>query len=72
MINHFTTQTIKCVCHSIRTMFRVLGMYNFDWNLDCEQASQAGKELNHIAPCDSDSNTTSDIVKVLVSHRAGS
>ena len=22
--------TINCVCHSIRSMFRVLGVYNFD------------------------------------------
>ena len=26
---YFTAHTFKCVCHSIRTMFRVLGMYNF-------------------------------------------
>ena len=26
---YFTAHTIKCVCHSIRTMFGVLGMYNF-------------------------------------------
>ena len=31
-LNHnltFSTHTINCVCHSIRSMFRVLGMYNF-------------------------------------------
>ena len=26
---YFTAHTINCVCHSIRTMFRVLGIYNF-------------------------------------------
>ena len=26
---HFTAHTINCVCHSIRSMFRVLGIYNF-------------------------------------------
>ena len=25
------TQSINCVCHSIRSMFRVLGIYNFDF-----------------------------------------
>ena len=31
-LNHdltFYAHTIKCVCHSIRSMFRVLGLYNF-------------------------------------------
>ena len=46
-------------------MEQILVTDKSNWNLDCEQASrQAGKELNHIAPCDSDSNTPSDIVKV--------
>ena len=26
---YFTAHTIKCVCHSIGTMFGVLGIYNF-------------------------------------------
>ena len=26
---YFTAHTINCVCHSIRAMFRVLGIYNF-------------------------------------------
>ena len=26
---YFTAHTFNCVCHSIRTMFRVLGVYNF-------------------------------------------
>ena len=25
----FSAHTINCVCHSIRSMFRVLGIYNF-------------------------------------------
>ena len=27
---YFTAHTFNCVCHCIRVMFRVLGMYNFD------------------------------------------
>ena len=30
MIEHFNAHTINCVCHNIRSMFRVLGIYNFD------------------------------------------
>ena len=26
---YFTAHTFKCVCHCMRVMFRVLGMYNF-------------------------------------------
>ena len=26
----FSADTINCVCHSIRSIFKVLGMYNFD------------------------------------------
>ena len=26
---YFTAHTFKCVCHCIRTMFRVLSVYNF-------------------------------------------
>ena len=26
---YFTAHTFNCVCHSIGTMFRVLGVYNF-------------------------------------------
>ena len=32
-LNHdltFYARIINCVCHSIRAMFRVLGVYNFD------------------------------------------
>ena len=31
---YFTAHTFKFVCHCIRTMFRVLGVYNFDTMLD--------------------------------------
>ena len=30
---YFTAHTFKCVCHCMRSMFRVLGMYNFDVTL---------------------------------------
>ena len=29
----FTAHTINGVCHSIKSMFRVLGIYNFGWRL---------------------------------------
>ena len=29
---YFTAHTFNCVCHCIRAMFRVLGMYNFAAN----------------------------------------
>ena len=36
-LNHdltFSAHTIKCVCHSIRSIFRVLGIYNFGKGLE--------------------------------------
>ena len=30
---YFTAHTFNCVCHSIRSMFRLLGVYNFDQSL---------------------------------------
>ena len=36
-LNHeltFSAHTINCVCHSIRSMFRVLGIYNFAQGLE--------------------------------------
>ena len=36
-LNHdltFSIHTINCVCHSIRSMFRVLGIYNFGCEKD--------------------------------------
>ena len=32
-MSYFTAHTFKCVCHCIGTMFRVLGVYNFDLGL---------------------------------------
>ena len=35
-LNHdltFSAHTINCVCHSIRSMFRVFGIYNVDYQL---------------------------------------
>ena len=32
---YFTAHTFKCVCHCRRAMFRVLGMYNFDYDQQC-------------------------------------
>ena len=34
MIYNFTAHTINCVCHIIRSMFRVLGLYNIGLNLN--------------------------------------
>ena len=33
----FCAHTINCVCHSIGTMFRVLGTYNFGEGLHSEE-----------------------------------
>ena len=44
---YFTAHTFKCVCHCIRTMFRVLGMYNFGWDTEKKVLSlitRLGKE----------------------------
>ena len=41
-LNHdltFSAHTIKCVCHSIRSRFRVLGIYNFGFSVQCSLAS---------------------------------
>ena len=41
-LNHdltFSAHTINCVCYNIRSMFRVLGIYNFDWNTKTETAN---------------------------------
>ena len=43
---YFTAHTFNCVCHCIRVMFRVLGMYNFD---KCTNLHDFGKfNINHI------------------------
>ena len=41
-LNHdltFSAHTINCKCHSIRSMFRVLGMYNFGQNFNGKRDS---------------------------------
>ena len=41
-LNHdltFSAQTINCVCHSIMSIFRGLGMYNFAIAANCKFAS---------------------------------
>ena len=32
---YFTAHTFNCVCHCIRVMFRLLGMYNFGEIIKC-------------------------------------
>ena len=34
----FSAHTINCVCHSIRLMFRVLGIYNFGSSSNCSSS----------------------------------
>ena len=34
---YFTAHTFKCVCHCRRSMFRVLGMYNFDYGIEVDK-----------------------------------
>ena len=46
---YFTAHTFKCVVHCRRAMFRVLGMYNFDWNLIRERFEYSSA-LTHEAP----------------------
>ena len=33
---YFTAHTFNCVCHCIRVMFRVLGIYNFGVLVSCD------------------------------------
>ena len=37
---YFTAHTFKCVCHCRRAMFRVLGMYNFGFEINCRVHGQ--------------------------------
>ena len=46
MIQHFTTHTINCVCHSIRSMFKALGIYSFDSFLIHENSIYGGSAWN--------------------------
>ena len=36
---YFTAHTFKCVCHCIRSMFRVLGIYNFEKHQNMDDAN---------------------------------
>ena len=53
-LNHYLTfyaHTFNCVCHSIRSMFRVLGIYNFDLGLKphvCNLCHEGFGELNKL------------------------
>ena len=51
-LNHeltFSAHTINCVCHSIRLMFRVLGIFNFadQLNFQTDQAL-TGEHITHL------------------------
>ena len=56
MIYHFTPHTINCVCLRIRSMFRVLGMYNFaSWfNLKFKDNMEKWKLINLTATCNNE------------------
>ena len=50
-LNHeltFSAHTINCVCHSISSMFRYLGIYNFakisSWHFDLKMMVKSGLE----------------------------
>ena len=43
---YFTAHTFKCVCHSIRTMFRVLGIYNFALKLKVQYSNKMRETQN--------------------------
>ena len=58
-LNHdltFSAHTINCVCHSMTSMFRVLGVYNFAFDLsEFEKHSQ-----NNLISCSNISNFCQD------------
>ena len=37
---YFTAHTFKCVCHCRRAMFRVLGIYNFEFTINQTEINQ--------------------------------
>ena len=48
-LNHdltFSAHTFNCACHSIRSMFRVLGMYNFAYATCKKLNSPTDSHLN--------------------------
>ena len=51
-LNHdstFSAHTINYVCHSMRSMFRVLGVYNFDSGIVYVVVSQIFKKFHIMA-----------------------
>ena len=42
---YFTAHTFNCVCHCIRAMFRVLGMYNFGRLINQNYATMRVKQI---------------------------
>ena len=47
---HFTAHTIECVCHSIRPMFGVLGLYNFAFGSKINEFERKKSEKNKKIP----------------------
>jgi glycine cleavage system regulatory protein len=50
-LNHdltFSAHTIKCECHSIRSMFRVLGIYNFSASSRTHPELRLMKTCTHV------------------------
>ena len=49
VLNHdltFSAHTINCVCHNVMSMFRVLGIYNFECNVNCFKKKAAWQTSN--------------------------
>ena len=52
-LNHdltFFAHTINCVCHSIRSMFRVLGIYNFGIRANVDENEDDNVTSEMISP----------------------
>ena len=45
-ITHFSANTINCVCHNIRSMFRILGIYYFDYSLKRETRPKGCQKID--------------------------
>ena len=50
---YFTANKINSVCHSIRTIFRVLGIYNFVLDLIERKSFLSGRYLSFLCICGS-------------------
>ena len=46
---YFTAHTFKCVCHCIKTMFRVLGVYNFGYWLESTKVLSSYGPLSYLS-----------------------